>query len=128
MRGAQGTRLLLAPTKARQRRAEPLVGRHRCSAVAPYLVWTTAHAAVAGSFLDKIFGRFYLVACGQNIKLSAQMRLRLWRIVPGAVAEKLTAGLFNKSEQIIDFDHCRCSWRRVRCGQNAQRHDQCKQR
>src|ERR1700685_2103999 len=110
MRGAQGTRLLLAAAKTRQWRAEPLVGRHRCSAGASYLVGTAAHAAVAGSFLDKILGCFYLVACGQNIELFAQMHLRLWRIVPSAIAEKLTARLFDKSEQIIDFDHCRGSW------------------
>lgn len=120
--------MLLVPAKAPQRRAEPLVGHHRCSAGAPYLVWTAAHAAVAGRFLDKIFGCFYLVARGQNIELSAQVRLRLLRTVPSAIAVKLTAGLFDKSEQMIDFDHCRSRWRRVRGGQNAQRHDQCKQR
>ena len=128
MRGAQGTRLPLARAKARQCRAEPLAGRHRCSAGAPYLVWTAAHAAVAASFLDKVFRSFYLVACGQNIELFAQMRLRLWRIVPSAIAVKLTARLFDKSEQIIDFYHGRSRWRRVRGGQHAQHHDHCKQR
>jgi len=103
--------------KGRQGRGEPLVGGHRRTAAAPYLVGDAAQAAVAGGLIDKVLRRLDLVIRDKRVVFGAKVRLRLLRIVPSAVAKKLTAGVFDESKQMVDFN---LGHRRRRCPRSGQ--------
>jgi len=109
---------------SRQHIAQPLVTRNRCTTATPDLVRSTAEAALGGGFVDKVLSRVDLIGRGQYLVLVAQVQLRLFRVIPAAIAIELTAGTLDKPQQIIDLGlrtRRRCRARHSQKRQSKQR-------
>jgi hypothetical protein len=99
-----------------------LAGCHRRAAAAPYEIGLAAHAAAAGGLVDKILRRPDLPARGQRFILGAQVRRRPLRVVPSAVAKKLTAGVLDQPEEMVDLERRRRGRCRARSLQDDAEH------
>src|ERR1700687_4430151 len=87
----------------RQLIEQPVVCRHGDAAGAPDLVGLTAQTAFGSDFFNEIFRCVDLIAECQYVVFAAQMRLRLFRVVPAAIAIKRAVGSFDKAKQVIDL-------------------------
>jgi len=90
-------------TQGLQAGAEPGGGGLFSLSRAPDAIGLAAHAALAGGALDELLGAVHLVLFQQVVVLALQVRTRLGRVVPAAIALEPALRAIEAADQLRDL-------------------------